>query len=68
VSEDGQLWVHLDEPTEPDATNEAADGWILLSDESLSLILRQVERGRWSAELVEKLERYLASDPLGNIT
>jgi putative RecB family exonuclease len=60
-SEDGQLWVHLDEPTEPDAPNGAADGWILLSDESLSLLLRQVERGRWSAEFVEKLERYLAS-------
>ena len=68
VSEDGQLWVHLDEPTEPDATNEAVDGWILLSEESLSLLLRQVERGRWSAEIVEKLERYLASDPLGSIT
>jgi putative RecB family exonuclease len=61
VSEDGQLWVHLDEPTEPDAPNGAADGWIPLSDESLSLLLRQVERGRWSAEFVEKLERYLAS-------
>jgi len=61
VSEAGQLWVHLDEATEPDAPNGAADGWIPLSDESLSLLLRQVERGRWSAEFVEKLERYLAS-------
>jgi hypothetical protein len=61
VSEDGQLWVHLDEPTEPDAPNGRSDGWILLSEESLSLLLRQVERGRWSAEIVEKLERYLAS-------
>ena len=68
VSEDGQLWVHLDELAEPDGPNGRSDGWILLSDESLSLLLRQVERGRWSAELVEKLERYLASDPLGNIT
>jgi len=68
VSEDGQLWVHLDELAEPDAPKGRSDGWILLSDESLSLLLRQVERGRWSAELVEKLERYLASDSLGNIT
>jgi hypothetical protein len=68
VSEDGQLWVHLDELAEPDAPNGRSDGWILPSGESLSLLLRQVERGRWSAELVEKLERYLASDSLGDIT
>jgi len=61
VSENGQLWVHLDELAEPDAPSGRSDGWILLSDESLSLLFRQVERGRWSADLVEKLERYLAS-------
>jgi len=68
VGEDGQIWVHVGGRTEQDAPHEKADGWMPLSGASMSLLLRQVERGRWSAEFVEKLERYLASDPLGNIT
>ncbi|MBI2903109.1 MAG: PD-(D/E)XK nuclease family protein, partial [Candidatus Methylomirabilis oxyfera] len=60
VSEHGQLWVHLVERRDPDARNGQAEEWIPLSDESVPLLLRQVERGRWSAGFVEKLERYLA--------
>lgn len=59
-TEQGQLWVRMGELTPPNALDGTADGWIQLSDESLFGLFRQVERARWSAEFVEKLERYLA--------
>jgi putative RecB family exonuclease len=61
VGEDGRLWVHVGERAEHDTPHENADGWMPLSGSSVSLLLRQVERGRWSADFVGKLERYLAS-------
>ncbi len=60
-TEQGQLWVRMGELTPPGALDGKADGWVQLSDESLFALFRQVERARWSAKFVEKLERYLAS-------
>jgi putative RecB family exonuclease len=60
-TEQGQLWVRMGGLTPPDALDGKADGWVQLSDESLFALFRQVERARWSAKFVEKLERYLAS-------
>lgn len=57
----GDLWVRMAQLTPPAALDGRADGWTQLSDESLPLLFRQVERARWSATFVEKLERYLAS-------
>jgi putative RecB family exonuclease len=57
----GNLWVRMAQLTPPAAIDGRADGWTQLSDESLPLLFRQVERARWSATFVEKLERYLAS-------
>lgn len=60
-TEQGQLWVRMGELTPPGALDGKADGWVQLSDDSVSLLFRQVERGRWSSKFVERLERYLAS-------
>jgi putative RecB family exonuclease len=57
----GDLWVRMAQLTPPAALDGRADGWTQLFDESLPLLFRQVERARWSATFVEKLERYLAS-------
>jgi len=59
--ERGQLWIRMGRLMSPDDLDGNADGWVLLSDEGLSLLFRQVERAQWSATFVEKLQRYLAS-------
>ncbi len=59
--EHGQLWVRMGQLMSPDVLDGNAAGWVQLSDESLPLLFRQVERARWSATFVEKLQRYLAS-------
>lgn len=59
-AEHGQLWVRVRQPVQKAAQDGKADGWVRLSDEDVSLLFRQVELARWSATLVEKLQRYLA--------
>jgi hypothetical protein len=61
VCDDGRLWLHVGEGAKQDGPHEDADGWLPLTGSSVSLLLRQVERGRLSADFVGKLERYLAS-------
>ncbi len=60
-NEQGKLWLRMGQLSPQASLDGKADGWVQLSDESLSLLFRQVERARWSAKFVEKLERYLAS-------
>lgn len=59
-AEHGQLWVRASQLLSRTTPAGQADGWARLSDESLPLLFRQVERGRWSATFVQKLQRYLA--------
>jgi putative RecB family exonuclease len=61
LRDDGRLWLHVGEGAMQDAPHENEDGWVALSGASMSLLLRQVERGRLSADFVGKLGRYLAS-------
>ena len=60
-NEQGQLWLRMDQLPPQASLDGETDGWVQLSDESLSLLFRQVERARWSAKFVKKVERYLGS-------
>ena len=60
-AERGQVWIRMGQLMPPDGLEGKPDEWLQLSNESLSLLFRQVERGRWGPTFVEKLQRYLAS-------
>ncbi len=60
-AEHGQVWIRMGQLMPPDGLDGKPDEWVQISNDSLSVLFRQVERARWSPMFVEKLQRYLTS-------
>jgi len=65
-SEHGELWISASRFHSKADLDEAVNGWVRLSVESLPLLFRQVELARLSAHFIDKLQRYLALSTSGD--